>query len=68
MGFSIVKGEEAKAYLGCDYVVRLASDRKNTKIKILQITDTQIIDASQRRTPDRLRKDEIIAWAPNCFD
>ena len=68
MGFSIVKGEEVKAYTGCDYVVRLPSNRRNTKIKILQITDTQIIDASQRRTPECLRTDEITAWAPNNFD
>ena len=28
----------------------------------------QIIDAEQRRTPDRLREDEIIAWSPDRFD
>lgn len=68
MGFHIVKGEDVEAFAGCDYVVRLTSDRKNTKIKILQLTDTQVIDASQRRTPDRLRTDEINAWDPEHFD
>ena len=29
---------------------------------ILQLTDMQVIDADQRRRPDRLRKDEIDAW------
>lgn len=29
---------------------------------ILQLTDMQVIDAAQQRTPDRLRPDEIDAW------
>ncbi len=29
---------------------------------ILQLTDMQVIDAGQQRTPDRLRQDEIDAW------
>ena len=53
---------------GCDFVVQLGEGRKNTQIKLLQITDTQIIDSAQRRTPDRLRPDEIGAWQPQCFD
>jgi len=53
---------------GCDFAVVLPEDRKNTKIKLLQLTDMQIIDAEQRRTPDRLRPDEIEAWAPDRFD
>ena len=68
MGFDIIKGEAVKAFAGCDFVVRLTSDRRNTKIRILQLTDMQVIDASQRRTPDRLRKDEIAAWSPDNFD
>ena len=31
-------------------------------ITILQLTDMQVIDAGQQRTPDRLRPDEIDAW------
>jgi len=68
MGYEIVKGSENSSYTGCDFVVRLTSDRENTDIRILQITDTQVIDASQRRTPDRLRADEISAWDPKNFD
>jgi hypothetical protein len=68
MGYDIVKGKDCEAFSGCDFVVRLTRDRKHTKIKVLQITDMQMIDASQRRTPDRLRNDEIIAWAPENLD
>lgn len=54
--------------LGCDFVVNLGEERKNTKIKVLQLTDTQVIDAAQRRTPERLRPDEISAWDKANFD
>jgi len=57
-----------KNTMGCDFVLELPESRKNTKIKLLQLTDMQIIDAEQRRTPDRLRPDEIEAWAPDKFD
>ena len=53
---------------GCDFVVRLDESRKGTPIRILQVTDMQIIDATQRRTPDRLRPDEIAAWQPDLAD
>ena len=62
----IIKG--GKDFDGCDFVLRLDSDRKNTKIKLLQITDMQIIDSLQRRTPERLRIDEVNAWKPENFD
>ena len=57
-----------KKHLGCDFVLALEAERKNTKIKLLQLTDMQFIDASQRRTPDRLHEGEIRAWAPENFD
>ena len=57
-----------KDTFGCDFVLSLPENRKNTKIKLLQLTDMQVIDASQRRTPDRLRIDEIKAWSPDKFD
>ncbi|MBQ2780831.1 MAG: metallophosphoesterase [Clostridia bacterium] len=53
------------AFRGCDAVVRLDAARQNTPVRILQLTDMQFIDAAQRRTPDRLRGDEIVAWAPD---
>ena len=61
----IIKNTENTAFAGCDFVVRFDS---NKKIKLLQLTDMQIIDATQRRTPDRLRIDEINAWRPEYFD
>lgn len=62
----ILKNNENTVFDGCDFVVQLPEERKN--IKILQITDMQIIDATQRRTPERLRSDEIEAWDPANFD
>lgn len=58
---------------GCDFVLELDVKRKNDDIRFLQLTDMQIIDASQRRTPDRLRQDEINAWGKetvtgNCYN
>lgn len=50
---------------GCDFMVNF-SDRK--KIRLLQITDMQVIDSWQRRTFDRIRIDEINAWSPENFD
>lgn len=52
---------------GCDFVVELGKERINTEIKLLQLTDIQLIDATQRRTEDRLRSDEIAAWQPEFF-
>ena len=44
----IIKNSEE--FKGCDFVVKLDNSRKNTKVKILQITDMQFIDSLQRRT------------------
>ena len=64
----ILKNLENTVFEGCDFVVQLPEERKNTEIKILQITDMQLIDATQRRTPERLRPDERAAWDPKNFD
>ena len=61
----IIKNTENTAFEGCDFVLKFDSNRK---IKLLQLTDMQIIDATQRREPDRLRVDEINAWRPENFD
>lgn len=63
----IIVNEEEK-FIGCDFVVQLGKERENTEIRLLQITDTQVIDSLQRRTPDRIRVDEIKAWQPKYFD
>ena len=64
----LIRSKEAKTLFGCDFVVKSPENNKNEKIKLLQITDMQIIDSEQRRTSDRLRKDEINAWSPDKFD
>lgn len=38
------------------------------EIKILQITDMQLIDGTQRRTPDRLSESELERWVPENDD
>ncbi len=54
-------------YPGCDFVVEFEKERNSTPIKLLQLTDMQIIDSEQLRTPDRIRTDEIAAWRPEMF-
>ena len=61
----IIKNTENTVFDGCDFVVRIDEKRK---VKILQLTDMQLIDSSQMRTPDRLRPDEIAAWGSESFD
>ena len=61
--FSILRGGR-----GCDFVVALPEGRVGTDIKLLQLTDTQIIDSSQRRVPNRIPADKIAAWSPENFD
>ena len=56
------------AFDGCDFVVRFPLSRKGTNVRLLQLTDMQIINARQRRYPDRIRIDEINAWQPQHFD
>ena len=63
----IIKNTKGTVFEGCDFVVGLPKEREND-VKILQITDMQVIDSSQRRYPDRIRPDEIAAWAPENFD
>ncbi len=66
MNNKILTNTEDTVFEGCDFVVQLPDERKD--VKILQLTDMQVIDGSQRRTPDRLRPDEIEAWDPKNFD
>lgn len=57
-----------KDTFGCDFVVSLDSLTSEDDVKILQITDPQIMDSSQMRYPERLSADKILAWAPENFD
>ena len=61
---TIIKAKDGSFYDGCDFVV----EAKGERLKILQITDTQVIDSTQQRAPDRLRPDEYYAWLPEYFD
>ena len=65
--FKILK-DEGGVFAGCDFVVQLPREREGSEVRILQLTDMQIIDSLQRRTPDRIRPDEIEAWLPEHFD
>ncbi len=65
---TILKKNQNPCFDGCDFVVRLGSERENTKIKLLQLTDIQVIDSSQCRSAGRLREDEMHSWAPENFD
>lgn len=47
-----------------DFVLDLPGDRP---LRLLQLTDTQIIDASRQRTPDRLNEREIALWQPEAI-
>jgi len=67
MGYIIERGESV-CLRGCDFIIRLDESRRNTPIKILQLTDMQVIDAAQRRYPERLGASEIAAWQPESFD
>ncbi len=50
-------------------IVDFAVDLPGTRpIRLLQLTDTQIIDASQQRHPDRLNEREIAYWQPESLD
>ncbi len=61
----IIDGAVNNTFPGCDFVIQSDEIRP---IRLLQITDMQFIDSMQRRTPDRLRHDEISAWLPENFD
>ena len=68
MKFRISKDTKGTAFSGCDFVVELPKERAGCDVRILQLTDMQIIDSLQRRTPDRIREDEIAAWLPENYD
>ena len=63
----IIKSNRGSTIKGCDFIVSLPKERKNTEIKLLQITDMQFIDATQARTADRLRQDEHDAWTKESY-
>jgi len=64
----IIRNANACGFDGCDFVVRFSNERKHKAIKLLQLTDMQLIDATQRRTPDRLPPDQIMACQPEMIE
>ena len=64
----IIKSNRGSTIKGCDFIVSLPKERKNTEIKLLQITDMQFIDSAQIRFQGRLRPDEIEAWKKENFN
>ncbi len=64
----IIKSNLGSTIKGCDFIVSLPKERKNTEIKLLQITDMQFIDSAQIRLQGRLRPDEIDAWKKENFN
>lgn len=63
----IIRNPREAGFPGCDVVVQFLEENGTEPIRLLQLTDMQIIDALQRRTPDRLRPDEINSWLPEYF-
>ena len=55
---------------GCDFVVKLPSERRGGTVKILQLTDPQIIDLSQVRDVSKLpfSGDRFKTWSSDKFD
>ena len=49
----------------CDFYVHIRADRP---IRLLQLSDMQLIDASQQRYPERLNANEIRDWCPENID
>ena len=68
MSENIIKETAGSAFYGCDFVLKLPIERAGKEIRLLQLTDMQVIDALQRAYPERLGNDEIEAWLPENFD
>lgn len=64
----LIEKPDQGRFSGCDFILQLPEERRGTPVRLLQITDMQVIDASQRRTPDRLPPDQILAWDPALLD
>lgn len=67
---NVTETEEEKVFELIDFIVNVPEDREPV---ILHLTDMQIIDASQSRTPDRLGSTHMEYWHPDnkderCYD
>lgn len=52
---------------GCDFTVQIP-ESWDQPVRVLQLTDPQLIDSSQRRKDSKMSVDAIKAWAPENFD
>lgn len=64
----IIMNTENTVFEGCDFVLQLPCESDLRGIRLLQLTDMQVIDSLQREYPERLRPDEVEAWLPENFD
>ena len=61
-------------FLGCDFVVRLPESRGKGQVRVLQITDPQMIDTTQigdgsvLPSDDHISESEMKAWRAENFD
>ena len=67
MGYKILKGNNLAQFNGCNFVVKLSEDRLNSAVKILQLTDTQIIDSTQIRKDRKLSATDAFNWRYDNF-
>ena len=51
-----------------DYVDFIVNVEENRDVRVLQLTDTQIIDSSQKRYPDRINAISTEKWSPERFE
>ena len=68
--YTLLKKDETDEtqFDGCDFVIQLGEERANTDIKVLQLTDTQIIDSAQARTENRLNDSSSNLWKPENME
>ena len=50
------------------YIDFIIDVEEENEVRVLQLTDTQIIDASQRRYETRLNEKERVLWAPEKME
>ena len=58
-------GQEEKSDELIDFVIEVEEGRD---VRVLQLTDIEIIDSSQKRTPDRLVGTQATIWQPQEMD
>lgn len=65
---NVIRDTSETSFFGCDFVLQLPQERNGDSVRLLQLTDMQVIDSLQRAYPERLGANEIEAWLPENFD